>query len=245
MRSLLWVFLVGVGLVAAGDAQRQRLPDPIPVDGFQQLLPHGGIPALIDPEFVEAFFANHHALMHSIENKLGHQRGMNFDKNVVVLYGDPGWVFPDPDARAGTLDGFHFRSSAFGDVREAKVWLPHEFKKHRTFRLLVVHDGDDYLKYTGLRTVLENLVHRHEIMPLIAPSSEFGLEAFFRYEYLDTQADIPSGYMRDRSQPRRLYIPGLQFRPHPEVVIKLDYRRIEDWEGEAADEISVGFGLVF
>jgi len=28
------------------------LPDPIPVGGFQQLLPHGGIPALVDPEFV-------------------------------------------------------------------------------------------------------------------------------------------------------------------------------------------------
>ena len=42
--------------------------------------------------FSEAFFANHHALIHSIENKLGHQRGMRFDKNVVVLYGDPAWV---------------------------------------------------------------------------------------------------------------------------------------------------------
>ncbi|MBW2414641.1 MAG: hypothetical protein JRG76_09055, partial [Deltaproteobacteria bacterium] len=85
----------------------------------------------------------------------------------------------------------------------------------------------------------------YEIMPLFAPNSPYGLEAFFRYEYLDTQADIPSGFTRDRSQPRRLLIPGLQFRPHPEVVIKLDYRRIDDWEGDSADEISVGFGLVF
>ena len=82
-------------------------------------------------------------------------------------YDDPPWVFADPDARPGTLDGFRVRSGAFGDVRDVKVWLPHEYKKHKTYRLLVVHDGDDYLKYTGLRTVLENLVHRHEIMPLI------------------------------------------------------------------------------
>jgi hypothetical protein len=33
---------------------RPELPDPIPVDGFQQLLPHGGIPALVDPVFVSA-----------------------------------------------------------------------------------------------------------------------------------------------------------------------------------------------
>ena len=85
----------------------------------------------------------------------------------------------------------------------------------------------------------------YDLMPLIAPDSEYGLDAFFRYEYLDTQAGIPSGFTRDRSQPRRLLIPGLQFRPHPEVIIKLDYRNIENWEGETADEISLGLGLVF
>ena len=42
--------------------------------------------------FAEAFFANHHALIHSIESKSGNQRGLQFDKNVVVLYGDPAWV---------------------------------------------------------------------------------------------------------------------------------------------------------
>ncbi|MBT3343581.1 MAG: DUF3179 domain-containing protein [Gemmatimonadetes bacterium] len=30
------------------------LPKSIPVDGFKQLLPHGGIPALVDPLFVAA-----------------------------------------------------------------------------------------------------------------------------------------------------------------------------------------------
>lgn len=82
-------------------------------------------------------------------------------------YEDPPWIQPDPDARPGTLDGFHFKSKAFGDKREVQVWLPHEYKKGKTYRLLIVHDGRDYLKFTGMRTVLENLVHRHEMMPLV------------------------------------------------------------------------------
>ncbi len=82
-------------------------------------------------------------------------------------YEDPTWVQPDPDARPGTLDGFTVKSDVFGDQRDVGVWVPHEYKKHKQYRLLVVHDGDDYLKYTGLQTVLENLVHRHEIMPLV------------------------------------------------------------------------------
>ena len=82
-------------------------------------------------------------------------------------YADPGWVDPNPDARPGTMDGLVVTSSAFGDDREVKLWLPHEYKAHKRYRLLVVHDGDDYLAYTGMQTVLENLVHRHEIMPLV------------------------------------------------------------------------------
>jgi hypothetical protein len=85
----------------------------------------------------------------------------------------------------------------------------------------------------------------YDLMPLLDPDSEYGLDLFFRYEYVDTQNKIPGSFSRDRSQPRRLYIPGIQFRPHPEVVLKLDYRNVENWEGEIADEISLGLGLVF
>lgn len=40
---------------AAADAQAApQLPDPIPVEGFEQLLPRGAIAALVDPTFVAA-----------------------------------------------------------------------------------------------------------------------------------------------------------------------------------------------
>ena len=49
--------LLGTSLLLAGSLSAQyrlELPDPIPVPGFKQLLPHGGIPALVDPDFVSA-----------------------------------------------------------------------------------------------------------------------------------------------------------------------------------------------
>ena len=85
----------------------------------------------------------------------------------------------------------------------------------------------------------------YDVMQILSPDSEKELSPFFRFEYLDTQADIPSGFSRDRRQPRRIYIPGLQFKPHPNVVLKLDYRNIDTWGGDAADEISVGFGVAY
>ncbi len=85
----------------------------------------------------------------------------------------------------------------------------------------------------------------YDLMQLISPGSERELLPFFRFEYTDTQQDVPRGFTRDRRQPRRLFIPGLQFKPIPQVVLKLDYRIIDNWDGSAADELSVGFGLVF
>jgi hypothetical protein len=85
----------------------------------------------------------------------------------------------------------------------------------------------------------------YDVMPLWNPDSEYELDLFFRYEYVDTQNEIPGSFERDRSQPRKLFIPGIHFKPHPEVVLKLDYRNIENWEGESSDEISLGLGLVF
>ena len=58
-------------------------------------------------------------------------------------------------------------------------------------------------------------------------------------------SDLPSGFTTDRRRPRRLLIPGIHFKPHPNVVLKLDWRRIDDWASETADEVSVGLGVVF
>ena len=41
------------GLAVADEEKKPEL-EGIPVEGFQQLLPRGGIPALVDPEFVTA-----------------------------------------------------------------------------------------------------------------------------------------------------------------------------------------------
>ncbi len=40
--------------VYAQDAKKPELPEPIPVEGFEQLLPVGAIAALVDPIFVTA-----------------------------------------------------------------------------------------------------------------------------------------------------------------------------------------------
>jgi hypothetical protein len=85
----------------------------------------------------------------------------------------------------------------------------------------------------------------YDLIPLFFPGSEMSLEPFFRFEYLDTQNDVPSGFVADRAFKQRIYVPGIQFKPIPNVVLKLDYRNVDDFAGEDTDEVSFGFGLIF
>ncbi|MCZ8132511.1 MAG: alpha/beta hydrolase-fold protein [Steroidobacteraceae bacterium] len=81
-------------------------------------------------------------------------------------YQPPEWTRHDPSARPGTLDGLAVDSRHLGR-RELRVYVPARFRRSRRYALLVCHDGEDYLRYAGLQTVLDNLIHRLEIPPLI------------------------------------------------------------------------------
>lgn len=88
-----------------------------------------------------------------------------------VVYGEgyrpPEWSMEDPDARPGSIEERTIESAAFGDRRQVQVYLPARFRRTRRYPLLVVHDGRDYLGFANLQHVLDNLIHRLELPPLV------------------------------------------------------------------------------
>lgn len=82
-------------------------------------------------------------------------------------YETPEWTRHDPEARAGTVESFHLRSAALGGDRHVDVYLPARMRRTRRYPLVVVFDGADYLHFAGTRTVLDNLIHRYEVEPMI------------------------------------------------------------------------------
>ncbi|MCB1055617.1 MAG: enterochelin esterase, partial [Acidobacteria bacterium] len=82
-------------------------------------------------------------------------------------YSRPEWTFADPEAREGHLEVHRLHSEAFGEDRDLVVYLPARFRRQRRYPLLVVHDGNDYLRYSGFKIVLDNLIHRLEIPPMV------------------------------------------------------------------------------
>jgi hypothetical protein len=85
----------------------------------------------------------------------------------------------------------------------------------------------------------------YDILPLLFPGTEMSLSPFVRFERLDTQADVPSGFIPDRSRDVTVINLGLSFKPIPNVVIKADYRNLDAAAGQIADEFNIGFGFIF
>lgn len=83
-------------------------------------------------------------------------------------YQVPEWTRPDPGAPEGTLDERTFRSDALGGARRVTLYRPARFRETRRYPLLLVHDGGDYVQYAGLKTILDNLIHRLEIPGVVA-----------------------------------------------------------------------------
>lgn len=89
-------------------------------------------------------------------------------------YETPEWTRRDPRARPGHIESHVLDGTPLGDGRRVDVYLPARFRWTRRYPLLVVHDGHDYLRYADLKHVLDNLIDRLEVAPLIALLSHPG-----------------------------------------------------------------------
>lgn len=85
----------------------------------------------------------------------------------------------------------------------------------------------------------------YDLLPLIHPGTEQYLAPFVRFEYYDTQHKTPAGLKRNGNAEQRLWTSGLSYKPHPNVVLKVDYRRFSTVSGKRPHEVNFGIGLAF
>ncbi len=82
-------------------------------------------------------------------------------------YNIPDWIHHDPDTRPGELHTVEFHSKALRRNTATRVYLPARYRASSAYPLLIVHDGDDYLNYASMRTVLDNLIDRLDMAETI------------------------------------------------------------------------------
>ena len=104
-------------------------------------------------------------------------------------YEDPEWTRPDPFVRAGTLVSGTVHSKAFREDRDYQVYVPYGARLGKKYPLLIVHDGHDFLHFAEMQTCLDNLIHRHEVAPLLVAFTS-GTKRNWEYAANPKQADF-------------------------------------------------------
>lgn len=85
----------------------------------------------------------------------------------------------------------------------------------------------------------------YDILPHLYANTDHYLAPFVRFEYYNTQDNVPAGFSRNGNAAQRLWTSGLSYKPHPNVVLKVDYRRFSAVKGVRPHEVNFGIGLAF
>jgi hypothetical protein len=87
----------------------------------------------------------------------------------------------------------------------------------------------------------------YDLWPLFSPKNIY-LAPYFRFERYSTQYKTPAvaGRTPDASLDTTVVEAGLTFKPHPQVVVKLNYRDVSNGAGTpVADGLFVGAGFIY
>jgi hypothetical protein len=85
----------------------------------------------------------------------------------------------------------------------------------------------------------------YDLMSWLAPSSGQSLTPFLRYEAVDTQAEVPSGFASDPDNDVEIVTLGVAYQPIDHVILKLDYEDWDDRDGGALDRWNFAIGYIF
>lgn len=160
-------------------------------------------------------------------------------------YGDSG-----QDQELGSID---IPDAALAVVEGHIQWRYEQWQARALFAYNQLSDARDLNLALGRahdRPIAEKMLGgyleiAYDVWPTLFGNFERSLSPFLRVEYVDTQYDVPSGYEANGRNSYWLYTPGIQFKPHPNVALKLEYRNFDPRDGERPDELSFGMGFAF
>ncbi len=84
----------------------------------------------------------------------------------------------------------------------------------------------------------------YDVMSL-HPSGRWSVTPFVRYEKLNTQDGVPTGFQEDPANARSLVTAGLGVKPLPQVVLKVDYQRVRNQARTGVSQFNLAVGYLF
>lgn len=72
-----------------------------------------------------------------------------------------------------------------------------------------------------------------------------GLTPYVRFEKVNTQNDVPAGFLVDPASDRTIWTFGLEYRPIFNIVVKADYQTFDNDADTAIDQFNIALGYSF
>jgi enterochelin esterase-like enzyme len=114
------------------------------------------------------FEVRHGERVECVNDPLNPQRSRSPIGDSSVLYAQgyvtPQWTLPADGVPRGELRELVVPSRALDRNCDVTLYVPHGDAKRP---LLIVHDGGDFLEYAAARAVLDNLIHRGDMAPVV------------------------------------------------------------------------------
>ena len=84
----------------------------------------------------------------------------------------------------------------------------------------------------------------YDIFPFFS-DKDYSLPVFVRYERYNTQEKVPAGFTKNSQYDKTIWTVGLNFKPHPNVILKADYQIRDNRQFNESDIFELGLGFIF
>jgi cell division protein FtsB len=80
---------------------------------------------------------------------------------------------------------------------------------------------------------------------ILAARGSQSLTPYIRYEKINTQSDVPAGFLKNPALDQQVWTIGLEYKPIPNIVIKGDYLAFDNEANSGVDQFSIALGYNF
>lgn len=133
------------------------------------------------------------------------------------------------------------------DWRFRGLWLRGVFARVTVADVALLNES---LGLTGNKSIGETqdgyyLSAGYEVLSRVAPGTSMALTPFVRYERTDTQREVPAGWSRDGANDREAWTVGLDFKPIPQLALKVDWQDYSDAANTGVGQWNVALAYLF
>ena len=110
-----------------------------------------------------------------------------------------------------------------------------------------VTELNNFLGLTGEGSIGESLSggYLEAGYNLLAGGGDQALTPYIRYEIVNTQADVPTGFLENPARDQNAWTLGLEYRPISNIVVKADYIGFDNDADSGVDQFSILLGYSF